>query len=285
MADFVSGVGPLFGPNFLVVTANDENGKPYSVQVYPDAHNPELRAAGLPTQYYFQPAQIFLAKKHDSPDDYDFQMTLFKGLVSEEDTITPAELEGTDLGGGFCTFSTTFGIPESVIEGVLEKLKRRDHPVPDARIATYFNYQDTDPAPTLGIVPITDSTITCRVPNPAVAGSFLKISAQHSGKGSIEAHGITSLVSCNVVAAGAIASALKQGASPPFTVDNALREAFYINAVTIEVTVDVDKTYDSFSAAVGTGGVLGVDALAGERLSALPDERRHHHEDHPGRTR
>jgi hypothetical protein len=116
MADFVSGVGPLFGPDFVIVTVNDSTGTRFDVQIYPDAHNPELRAAGLPTQYYFQPAQVFLARKHDSPQDFDFEMTLFKGLGSEEANVTPAELEGasTEIGGGFCTFSTTFGIPPGV---------------------------------------------------------------------------------------------------------------------------------------------------------------------------
>lgn len=42
MAEFVSGVGPLFGPDFLIVTVNDETGKPPRVQVNLDAHNPEL---------------------------------------------------------------------------------------------------------------------------------------------------------------------------------------------------------------------------------------------------
>src|ERR1700733_1460728 len=103
MADFVSGVGPLFGPDFVVVTVNDATGCQYGVHVYPDAHNPELRAAGLPTQYYFQPAQVYLAHKQTSPQDFDFEMTLFKGLGSEEANITPTELQGasTEMGGGF----------------------------------------------------------------------------------------------------------------------------------------------------------------------------------------
>ena len=180
MADLISGVGPLFGPDFLTVAMNDESGKDFQVQVYPDAMNPELRAAGLPTQYYFQPAQVFLARKHDSPDDYDFQMTLFKGLGTEETQITPAELAGatTEVGGGFCTFSTTFAIPDSVITGVLQKLKARDHAAPVARLASYFNHQAGDPDPVLGIVPITNSAVVCAVPDPNTVGAFMKMSAQ-----------------------------------------------------------------------------------------------------------
>ncbi|CAM5244376.1 hypothetical protein STANM309S_05183 [Streptomyces tanashiensis] len=265
MTAFVSGVGPLFGPNFIIVTANDETGKEFRLQVYPDAHNPELRKAHMPTQYYFQPAEVFLARKHDSPDDFNFQMTLFKGLMSEEAHIAPADLVGSELGGGFCSFSTTFGIPASVITGVLEKLKRREHEIPDGRIGPFFNFEQNDPPPSLGIVPITTSSVRCFVQDPAVTGGKIVMTAQHSGKGSIEAQGLCSfLVSCNLPAAGQIASALKQGASPPFLVENALQESFYINGVTIEIDVDIDKVYDSFSAAVSTGGLFRINSLAAE---------------------
>ncbi|MFI6166191.1 hypothetical protein ACIBCN_05325 [Nocardia sp. NPDC051052] len=267
MADFVSGVGPLFGPDFVVVTVNDETGKRYDVQVYPDAHNPELRQAGQPTQYYFQPSRVYLARKHDTPDEYDFQMTLFKGLLDEESSVTPEELRDavTEIGGGFCTFSTTFAIPDSVIEGVLQKLKQHEHGMPGPRLAQYFNFQANDPAPVLGIVPITDSAVVCAVPDPAAVGHLLNMTAQYSGKGSIEQHGIsTFLISCNLVAAGAIASALKAGTSPPFTVANTLQEAFYINGVTVVVNIDVDKVYDSFSAAVSSGSFFGITDLEAE---------------------
>ncbi|MFH8836788.1 hypothetical protein [Streptomyces sp. NPDC017868] len=264
MADFVSGVGPLFGPDFVVVTVNDDTGKPFQVQVYPDAHNPELRAAGLPTQYYFQPAQVFLARKHDSPGDFDFEMTLFKGLLSEETHISPSDLAGTELGGGFCSFSTTFAIPPSVITGAVEKLKQREHNTPQ-RLAPFFNFQNGDPEPSLGIVPITNSTVVCAVQDPSLSGGLIRMTAQYSGKGSIEAQGICSfLVTCNLPAAGEIASALKAGASPPFMVSNALQETFYINGVTIDVNVDVDKVYDSFSAAVSAGGLFRINSINAE---------------------
>jgi hypothetical protein len=265
MADFVSGVGPLFGPDFVVVTVNDATGVPFDVQVYPDAHNPELRAAGLPTQYYFQPAQVFLAKKHDSPQDYDFEMTLFKGLGSEEANVTPTELQGasTEMGGGFCTFSTTFAIPPSVIDAVVGKLKNREHGAPAPRLAAFFNQQPGDPTPGLGIVPISSSSVVCAVQDPNVTDGKILMTAQYSQKGSIEAQGIsTFLISCNLFAAGEIASALKAGASPPFTVSNVLKESFYINAVTVDVDVDVDKVYDSFSVAVQAGSFLGIDDVS-----------------------
>lgn len=265
MSNFVSGVGPLFGPNSVVVTVNDETGKPLSLQVYPDAHNPELRAAGMPTQYYFQPSRIMLARKQGSPEDFDFEMTLFKGLMSEETTITPQELAQKELGGGFCTFSTTFGIPPNVIQQVREKIKKQEHDTPNERFGAFFNYQQNDPEPNVGIIPITSSTVVCAVQDPAVSGNVIQMKADYNGKGSIEAQGINSfLVSCNLAAAGLIASALKAGGSPPFLVMNTLEEMFYINGVTVEVEVDVDKVYDSFSAAVSTGSFFGITDINAE---------------------
>jgi hypothetical protein len=270
MDDFVAGVGPLFGPDFVVVTVNDETGKLYSLQVYPDAHNPELKDAGLPTQYYFQPADVYLAMKQDSPADFDFGMTVFKGLMTSETTlgITPGETTGGDVetGGGFCTFATTFAIPDSVIAGAIEKLKANDHPTPVDRLAKFFNYEAGIPDPRLGIVPITENNVTIAVPDLVKASDGSKapmyISAQTTGKGSIEAHGRSAfLVTCNELAAGAVAGSLKGGVSP-FTVTNELKESFYINAVTVTVHVDVDKVYDSFSAAISVGGFLGIDSAS-----------------------
>lgn len=270
MTDFVSGVGPLFGPDFVEVTVNDETGQAYSLQVYPDAHNPELKVAGLPTQYYFQPSRVYLAKKQDSPQDFDFGMTVFKGLMTSETTVGVQDGSTSngdvEAGGGFCSFSTTFAIPDSVIAGAIQKLKASDHPAPAGRLQIYFNHQPQDPDPRLGIVPITESNVVIAVPDLVKASAGTKspmfISAQTTGKGSIEEHGYSSfLVTCNQLAAGAIAGSIENGVSP-FTVTNQLKESFYINGVTATVNVDVDKVYQSFSAAVSVGGFLGIDSFS-----------------------
>jgi hypothetical protein len=269
MASLVAPVGPLFGPDFVLVTVNDDTGELYQLEVYPDAMNQELKASGQPTQYYFQPARIYLAKKQTSPNDFDFGMTVFKGLMTSESAVgvTTDNTTGGDVetGGGFCTFSTTFAVPDSVILHAIEKLKSHDHPQPIGRLLQFFNFQNNDPDPLLGIVPITKSDVTIEVPDLVPVGPAkmpMYISAQGTGKGSIEAHGFnTFLVTANELAAGAIAGSLKGGVSP-FTVHNALTEQFYINGVTAEVDVDVDKVYDQFSAAVSAGGFLGLDSFS-----------------------
>ncbi len=253
----ISALGPLFGPDFLTIEVDDEAKKTFALEVFPDANNPLLKQNGLPTQYYFMPKEIYLAKRPDSPADFDLSVTLFKGLMTTEDTmgITDAMTSGgeSDAGGAFVSFSTTMAIPDSVIAGALQKLKQMDHPAPPARIAAFFNHEPADPDPLLGIVPIVDNAVTLEVPQLQGAGdakSPFFISAQGTGKGSIEASSISSfLVTCNQMAAGAIVGALKDGRSP-FTVHYNMKQLFYINACDIHMDVDVDKTFDQFSGAL-----------------------------------
>lgn len=259
-----SALGPLFGPDFITVTVNDETNTKYSLEIYPDANNTLLKASGLPTQYYFVPQRIYLARKQDSPKDYDFGMTVFKGLMTAEDTVGIAAMPASpggdvEAGGGFCTFSTTFAIPDSVIANAIKVLKNKDYPAPPARLGPYLNLQPTDPDPLLGIVPILDNSVQCLVPQLTAAGAPgapMYINAQNAAKGSLEAHGISSfLVTCNQLAAGAIAGSLKNGVSP-FTVNYNLSEQFYLPACEVDVDIDMDKVFSSFSAAGSVGGLI-----------------------------
>lgn len=270
MSDFLAPTGPLFGPDFVLVTVNDDTGMQYSLQVYPDANNSDLQAAGLPAQFYWQPARVYLARKQDSPADYDFGMTVFKGLMTSETTvgITDDETSGGDVetGGGFCSFTTTFAVPDSVIANAVKALKAGNHPAPAGRLANLFVTQGDGepPDPLLGMIPVTDSSAVIAVPDLVGASGGSKVpmylSAQGSGKGSIEEHGFSSfLVTCNQMAAGAIAGSLKNGVSP-FTVTCSLKELVYIHGCQVKVIVDADKTYDQFSAALSFGGFLGIDS-------------------------
>jgi hypothetical protein len=267
--DFLSAAGPMWGPNFVLVTANDENGRKYQLQLYPDARNAELKAAGLAQQYYFQPGLAYVAKKLDSPDDYDFGMTVFKGLMTSETTVGVDAEETTngtlEAGGGFCTFSTTFAVPESVLANAVEKLENGEHDDPPDRLAHLFRFDNGDPAPRIGMIPISESNVTIAVPDLVQVGpakSPMFISAQGAGKGSIEARGRNAfLVTCNQLAAGAIAGSLKTGAAP-FVVNCELKEQFYLEACKITVEVDVDKAYDSVSTAVSAGGFLGISSAS-----------------------
>lgn len=272
MADFLTAAGAIFGPDFVVVTVNDETGTPYQLQVYPDANNEDLRNAGRPTQYYWQPAQVYLAKKQDSPKDFNFGMTVFKGLMTSETSVGVTDANTTDgtveAGGGFCTFETTFAVPESVIKGAIAKIKAGEHTPPASWMSHLFGADSDAPDPLLGIIPIVENNVTIEVPPLAAASGQtampMFIDAQGAGKGSIEAQGYSAfLVTCNELAAGAIAGSLKDGVSP-FTVHCNLKEEVYIHACQVEVTINVSKCYDQFSAALSAGGFLGIDSASME---------------------
>lgn len=266
----LTALGPLFGPNFVIVTVNDETGKQFPLEVFPDANNPLLKANGLPLHFYFMPQRVYLARKQDKPEDFDFGATIFKGLMTTEDTIgiTDAMTESGSVseGGGICVFSTTFAIPASVIQSVIQILKNQsyDRPSNFGRFAHFFQLQANDPTPELGIVPIVDNDVTVEVPRLDKVGSPLApmyVDAQGMGKGSIEATSISSfLITLNMLAAGAIIGGLKQG-MPPFTVHYNLKQQFYINACDIHVDIDVDKVFDQFSGAVSAGGFLGINSV------------------------
>ena len=204
----VQPLGPLFGPDFILFHANDETGATYALEVFPDANNPALKNNGLPQQFYYLPKQISLAKRLDSPKDYDFSVTLFKGLMTAEDTLGISGIPSTggevDAGGAFMTFSTTMAVPDSVIAGVLAQLKAKTHPPAPARIANFFLRDGNDPDPRLGVVPIVDNNVTIEVPQ--LAGNDAKspffISAQGTGHGAYERRQHCSQPATGIVEAG-----------------------------------------------------------------------------------
>jgi hypothetical protein len=263
--DAPSALGPLFGPDFILVTVDDANKVSYQLEIFPDGNNSLLKSNGIAQQFYFMPQRIYLAKKQDSPQDFDFGMTVFKGLLTPEDTVgvNPGQTTGggdVEVGGGFCTFSTTFAIPPEVIANAIAALKSQNFAAPPpARLLPYMQFGPSDPAPLLGIVPILSNDVSISIPQFAPGGSPaapLWAQAQCAQKGSIEAEGISSfLVSCDELAAGAIAGSLKAGVSP-FTVNYALSEQFYLPSCFISVTIDMDKTFDSFSAAISAGNAF-----------------------------
>lgn len=265
----VQPLGPLFGPDFITIQVNDETGSTFALEVFPDANNPALKNNHLPTHFYYLPKQINVAKRSDSPQDYDFSVTLFKGLMTAEDTLGISGVPSTggevDAGGAFMTFSTTMAVPDSVIKGAIAQLKSKSNPPAPPRIANFFLRDTSDPDPVLGIVPIVDNNVTIEIPQ--LAGSDAKspffISAQGMGHGSIDFAGVsTFLVTCNQMAAGAIVGALKDGRSP-FTIHYNLKMLFYINACDITMDVDVDKTFTQFSgAAQAKYGFVAADLSA-----------------------
>ena len=120
MPDFLAAAGPIWGPDFVTVTVT-QDGREYDVEVFPDANNPELRDAGLPTQYYWQPKAVNVARRQDDPADFDFGMTVFKGLMTSDRDVAVTSAD-QEAGGGWLTFSTTFGLPKRTGNVVFARL-------------------------------------------------------------------------------------------------------------------------------------------------------------------
>jgi len=172
----VQPAGPLFGPDFVTIEVDDQTHGTFALEVFPDANNPTLKSNGLPTQYYYMPKEIYLAKRENSSGDFDFSVTLFKGLMTTEDTLGVANVPGTggevDAGGAFVSFSTTMAIPDSVIAAATAKLKAQQFAgPPPPRIAALCQHDANDPAPLLGIVPIVDNSVTIEVPQLPGSGT------------------------------------------------------------------------------------------------------------------
>ena len=163
----VAPLGALFGPDFITITVNDKDHGLYNLEVFPDAANPELKANKLPMQFYYMPQNLHLAKLPNS-DDFDFSVTVFKGLMTSEDTLNSGNVASVggeiDAGGAFVTFSTTMAIPSSVLSAALAQIKA-GFSNPPPRIAPHCQVAPTDPAPLLGCVPIASNQVTIEVPN------------------------------------------------------------------------------------------------------------------------
>jgi hypothetical protein len=260
MIDFLTPAGALFGPDFVIVTVNDDTGVAYSLQVYPDANNQALRAAGQPVQYYWQPAQVYLAKKQDSPQDFAFGFTLFKGLLTSETDI--GVTGDVEAGGGFCTFTTTFAVPDSVIVNAVKALKTGSYgSVPPRLGGLFYSLAATEPDPELGMITVLEDDVSIYVPPLGQASgpqAPMYIDAQTQAKGSIEEHGYNSfLVTCSELAAGAIVGSLQAGMSP-FVINCTLKEQMAISGVRVTVSVDFQKAYAAVSAAVSVSGFFGL---------------------------
>ncbi|MGB6518334.1 MAG: hypothetical protein WBE79_07520 [Candidatus Cybelea sp.] len=163
----VAPLGALFGPDFITITVDDATSGTYNLEVFPDANNPQLKANQLPMQFYYMPQSLYLAKKQDS-DDFDFSVTIFKGLMTSEDTLNSTNTASVggeiDAGGAFVTFSTTMAVPSSVLSAALAQIKAGQVASVPANIADHCRVDASDPAPLLGCVPIAANEVTIEVP-------------------------------------------------------------------------------------------------------------------------
>lgn len=118
MPDGIGAEGPMWlTSGELTVLTEDEHGKEYSIQWYPDKNNDSLDTK----VYYYQLDQPRLATDPDG--DYKFHLTKFQAALDEEGQ---SDREGqAAVGGGYLTLSTTLQPPEDVLADAKEELRDR----------------------------------------------------------------------------------------------------------------------------------------------------------------
>lgn len=89
-----------------------------------------------------------MAKKQNS-DDFEFSCTIFKGLMTSEDTLNSGNAASVggeiDAGGGFVTFAMTMAIPSSVLSAAKAQIIAGQLSKVPPRIADHSRVAPTDP--------------------------------------------------------------------------------------------------------------------------------------------
>ena|ERR1039457_2991171 len=152
-------LGPVWGPNQMIVV-QEKNGETYQLNIFPDYFNAELRAAGKPMYFYYQPDAPRMAQNPDGT--YKFSFIKFEGVLNADDNIDAPGAE-TETAGGVLAFTSTLKIPDEVIAGAISQLKTNC--MNDAKFSNDSRWmlKDGMPDPVLGVVPIVSNL--CAVSN------------------------------------------------------------------------------------------------------------------------
>jgi hypothetical protein len=258
-------LGPVWGPNQMMVV-QEKDGESYQLNIYPDYFNEQLRAAGKPMYFYYQPDKPRLAKNDDGT--YKFSFVKFEGVLNADDNIDVPGVE-TETAGGLLAFTSTMKIPDEVITGAIKQLK--DKCMNDAKYSNDSRWRMTDgmPDPELGVVPIVSnlcgvSNIANGAPKPAsgddpwmviVEGTNVDTSVKDD-KGNVIANGSTNPTGENAFTfmlgqyPAAILEQAFKGNSSPIFVSHRLQHMFYMDAFTARIEAHYDMCYTYVSAEV-----------------------------------
>jgi len=257
-------LGPVWEPNFMLVT-HQKDGQSYQLQIYPDYFNNELRDAGKPMHFYYKPDAPRMAQYADGT--YKFSFIKFEGVLTADDSIDSPGAQ-TEVAGGVLAFTSTFKIPDDVIENALTQLKANC--INDAKYSTDSRWRMANgmPDPELGVVPIVSDL--CAVSNLSNAGAIKPANGDDpwlcqvegtnydtsikDDKGNVIATGTTNPVGENAytIMLGQYPAAILQqafkGASSPIFVSNRLQHCFYMDAFHAEIHADFNMVFTYFSA-------------------------------------
>jgi len=242
--------GPLFGlEDSVLIEVIDENNQKYSLQIFPDAANAELREAGRPTRYYYLP-RVSLVKKQAS-QDFDFTMRIFNGSVTSETDIgiTPLNEDTSKVLGGICSFSVTFAVPPEVITDAIQQLKA---------IETGTDGKE----PHLQMVTTNEDITTIEIPRLGNRPLLIDVKRIPEFGGTATKDVISYSFSFNQDVAREIADRLRKGISP-FIVRYSLRQRWNINECLVRLSVDLKQAFTVFMFSLAeTGGILNSVSLS-----------------------
>eukprot|EP01132_Coremiostelium_polycephalum_P014324 gene14324-17410_t len=111
------GGGPLWGVNTVEVAYSD-NGETYTLQIYPDIVNDDLRNSGKPMHFYIMPNSVRMAKNDQGK--YQFHFTKFAGVRTEDANIATQGQE--EVAGGVVSFTSTLELPPGVIDSLKDQI-------------------------------------------------------------------------------------------------------------------------------------------------------------------
>ena len=247
-----SPLGPYYGPNRMLLVQQDEDGKTYQLNIFPDLFNEELRKEGKPLQFYYLPDEPRMAKADNG--DYMFHFTKFAGVLTADDNIAVASPGQVEVAGGVLAFTSTLKIPDRVIQNAIDQLKHNASNNPQFSTDRLFKMESTQEVD-LGVVPIVDNVVTISNltpenitdPNSQKPDDPWLWKMQGEGKGTINPVGNNAFTAMVGQYPAQIIESAFHGASSPVFVHNALKHKFYTGAFTASIHGDWSAVYNHFS--------------------------------------
>jgi hypothetical protein len=154
-------IGPFFLANSMEIIIKDN--QQYTLTIYPDLFNEQLRAAGKPLHFYYLPDRIRLAQFPDN--SYKMHFTEFAGVLNPDRNIAVKEGQ-LEAAGGLLNFTATLGVPEKILQQAKEQLKQKITAEAQWKMDNLWKLIAGQPAPELGAVPIISNTVAITSVSP-----------------------------------------------------------------------------------------------------------------------
>jgi hypothetical protein len=246
-----SAKGPLWGVNTVEV-AYSEGGESYTLQIFPDISNDDLRNSNKPMHFYIMPNSVRMAKNDEGK--YQFHFTKFAGVLTEDSNIGTKGQE--EVAGGSVSFTSTLELPTGVINSLKDQIAQRikKDVTLNAHPLFMFN-QAAPPSFELGFVPIEENEVAVSSltlndlsdPVKQEEGDKWLWLMQGQGGGSLDPNGKNACSAMLGQYPAALVEAGFKGESSSIFVHNALKLRFYSPSIQIKVSVDYTKIHSAFS--------------------------------------